>query len=466
MRTFAPRSVPRMIRILALSLVLLTVSSPFAAATQQPNIIWVMADDLGMGDLGCFGQKKIKTPNLDRMAAEGTRFTSAYCGTSVCAPSRASLMTGLHMGHCPIRANREVQPEGQMPLPKENPTVAELLKKAGYATGLFGKWGLGFPGSGGEPTNRGFDAFYGYNCQRKAHSYFPPELWRNDERVAIPENADGKRGAFSHDLITAEMLKWVRTQKSGPFFLFFAATPPHGSWEVPDFGEYAKENWNDTEKAFASQITRLDASVGQLLALLKEMGVEDHTLVIFTSDNGACESSGNHSIDFFDSNGPLRGAKRGMFEGSLRVPTIARWPGTVPAGKVSDAPWAFWDFLPTALDIAGSKVPDGLKVDGLSIASLLRGGEAPQRKCFYWELHERGSKQAVRFGDWKAVRDPFNAPVELYDLKSDPYETKNLAAEKPDLVAKAEDLLRTSRVDSPDFPLKASNAKGKAAKAK
>src|SRR5436190_1792079 len=273
-----------------------------ATAPSKPNIIWVMADDLGMGDLGCFGQTRIKTPNIDRMAAEGTRFTSTYCGTSVCAPSRASLMTGLHMGHCPIRANREVQPEGQKPLPLENPTVAELLKKAGYATGLFGKWGLGFPGSGGEPTKRGFDAFYGYNCQRKAHNYFPPELWRNDERVTIPENADGKRGAFSLDLITAEMLKWVGAQKDHPFYLFVAATPPHGDWEVPDFGIYAKENWNDTEKAFASQITRLDASVGQWLALLKEMGIDDHTLVIFTSDNGACETSGNHDIEFFDSN--------------------------------------------------------------------------------------------------------------------------------------------------------------------
>jgi arylsulfatase A len=216
------------------------------AAPSKPNIIWVMADDLGMGDLGCFGQKKIKTPNLDRMASEGTRFTSTYCGTSVCAPSRASLMTGLHMGHCPIRANREVQPEGQKPLPKENPTVAELLKKEGYNTGLFGKWGLGHPGSGSEPTKRGFDAFYGYNCQRKAHSYFPPELWRNDERVTIAENADGKRGAFSHDLITAEMLKWVRGQKDKPFYLFFAATPPHGKWEVPDPAPYANEPWNDT----------------------------------------------------------------------------------------------------------------------------------------------------------------------------------------------------------------------------
>jgi arylsulfatase A-like enzyme len=442
---------------------LLVLAVPLSAASSKPNIIWVMADDMGMGDLGCFGQTRIKTPNIDRMAAEGTRFTSTYCGTSVCAPSRASLMTGLHMGHCPIRANREIQPEGQMPLPKENPIVAELLKKEGYTTGLFGKWGLGFPGSGSEPTKRGFDAFYGYNCQRKAHNYFPPELWRIDERVAIPENADGKRGAFSLDLITAEMLKWVGAQKDKPFYLFFAATPPHGDWEVPDFGIYAKEDWNDTEKAFASQITRLDASVGLLLALLKKMGVDDRTLVIFTSDNGACESSGKHQLEFFDSNGPWRGAKRGMYEGSLREPTVARWPGTVPAGKVSDAPWAFWDFLPTALELAGSKVPDGMKVDGLSIAALLRGGAAPQRECFYWELHEGASKQAVRFGDWKAVRDPFNAPIELYDLKADPSETKNLASEHPDIIAKAEAFMLASRVDSPDFPFQVSKSKGKKA---
>jgi arylsulfatase A len=453
-------------KLLRLVLAFVLLLTAVSTAATKPNIIWIMADDLGMGDLGCFGQQKIKTPNLDRMASEGTRFTSTYCGTSVCAPSRASLMTGLHMGHCPIRANREVQPEGQKPLPKGNPTVAELLKKEGYSTGLFGKWGLGFPGSGGEPTKRGFDAFYGYNCQRKAHSYFPPELWRNDERVTIAENADGKRGAFSHDLITAEMLKWVRGQKDKPFYLFFAATPPHGKWEVPDPAPYANESWNDTEKAFASQVTRLDASVGQLLAALKEMGVDDRTLVIFTSDNGACETSGEHNIEFFNSNGPWRGAKRGMFEGSLRVPTIARWPGTVPAGKVSGAPWAFWDFLPTAVDLAGAKLPEGLKVDGLSIASLLRGAEEPQRECFYWELHERYSKQAVRFDNWKAVRDPFDAPVELYDLSADPYETKNLAAEKPDLVAKAEGFLKTSREENADFPLQTANAKGKSGKTK
>jgi arylsulfatase A len=376
-------------------------------------------------------------------------------------------MTGLHMGHCPIRANREVQPEGQKPLPLENPTVAEVLKTAGYSTGLFGKWGLGHPDSGSEPTKRGFDAFYGYNCQRKAHSYFPPELWRNDERVAIPKNADGKRGAFSHDLITAEMLNWVRTQKEKPFYLFFAATPPHGKWEVPDPAPYANEPWNDTEKAFASQVTRLDASVGQLLALLKEMNVDQRTLVIFTSDNGACESSGQHDLEFFNSNGPWRGAKRGMFEGSLRVPTIARWPGAIPAGKVSDVPWAFWDFLPTAAELAGAKLPGGQKLDGRSIASLLRGGDAPQRESFYWELHERYSKQAVRFGDWKAIRDPFNAPVQLYDLKSDPYETKDLARENPALVAKAESLLTASRTDHPDFPLQPpSQGKAKAKNAK
>lgn len=453
-----------LLRITLASLVLVCGLPLGAADPVKPNIIWIMADDLGMGDLGCFGQKKIQTPNIDRMAVEGTRFTSAYCGTSVCAPSRASLMTGLHMGHCPIRANREVQPEGQMPLPKENPTVAELLKKEGYATGLFGKWGLGFPGSGSEPTKRGFDAFYGYNCQRKAHDYFPPELWHNDERVTITENAGGRHGAFSHDLITTEMLKWVRAQKDHPFYLFFAATPPHGKWDVPDFSPYASENWNETEKAFAAQITRLDASVGQLLALIKEMGVDDHTLIIFTSDNGACEDSGQHTVEFFDSNGPWRGTKRGMYEGSLRVPTVARWPGVVPPGRVTDAPWAFWDFLPTALDLAGARLPTEMGIDGVSIAPLLRGGNAPPRELFYWELHEKASKQAVRFGDWKAVRDPFNEPIQLFDLKADPYETKDLASEKPDIVKMAEALLAKARTDSPQFPLQI--PKGRKGKAK
>ena len=262
------------------------------------------------------------------------------------------------------------------------------------------------------------------------------------------------------------MLKWVSAQKDHPFFLFFAATPPHGKWEVPDFSPYDHEDWNDTEKAFASQITRLDASVGQLLSVLKEMGVEQRTLVIFTSDNGASEDSGQHKVEFFDSNGPWRGTKRGMYEGSLRVPTVALWPGVVPAGRVSDAPWAFWDFLPTALELAGAAVPAGLSLDGVSLVSLLRGGEPAQRDYFYWELHEKGSRQAVRFGEWKAVRDPFNGPIQLFDLKSDPYETKDLSSEKPDLVAKAEALLRSGRTESPAFPLQTMKAKGKPAKQK
>ena len=430
-------------------------------AADKPNLIWIMADDLGWGDLGCFGQKKIKTPCLDRMAAEGILFTSAYCGTSVCAPSRASLITGLHMGHCPIRANREVQPEGQMPLPKAHVTVAELLQRAGYRTGLFGKWGLGFPGSGSEPTRRGFDTFYGYNCQRHAHGYYPQYLWRNDHREPLPCNAGGKQAQYSHDSITAEALRWVHAQRTQPFFLYFAVTIPHAQFQVPDCGPYANENWPEDEKRMASMITRLDRDIGRLFDLLKELQIDERTLVFFVSDNGAMGSYKEHDLEFFDSNGPFRGFKRSMYEGGLRVPAIARWPGRIKPGAVSDEPWAFWDFLPTAAEVAGFELPRDLQTDGVSIAPLLFGRSLPRRQYFYWELHEGPTQQALRFGDWKAVRTTINRPLELYDLRADRGETRDLAKERPELVAQAEALMKSARVDSADFPLRAPQAKSK-----
>jgi arylsulfatase A-like enzyme len=363
-------------------------------------------------------------------------------------------MTGLTMGHSPIRANREVQPEGQMPLPESYPTVAQMLQKNGYRTGIFGKWGLGFPGSGAEPNHRGFDEFFGYNCQRHAHSYYPTYLWHNDQKVDLSGNADGKRQQYSHDVIFDEAVKFVRASKDQPFFFYWAMTIPHQKYEPPDYGNYAKTDWPDAEKGFAAMVARMDRDVGRLLDLLAELKIDDRTLVIFVSDNGAAFDYEGHTMEFFNSNGELRGAKRGMYEGSLRSPSIARWPGKIKAGQVSDVPWAFWDFYPTAAEVAGTPVPADAKIDGKSILPLLLGEKFEPHESFYWELHEGAAKQAARWGNWKAVRNDINGPIEIYDLAADVNETKDLAGERPELVKKAEELMKSSRVDDPNFPLK------------
>jgi arylsulfatase A-like enzyme len=418
----------------------------------KPNIIFILGDDLAMGDLGCFGQKKIKTPNLDRMAAEGIRFTQLYTGTSVCAPSRVSLMTGLNMGHSPVRANREIaKGEGQMPIPAEMPTVAEVLKSAGYATACTGKWGMGMFGTTGSPLKKGFDHFFGYNCQRHAHSYFPLYLYSGDKKIEL----DGK--TYAQNLIADDTLKWVRAHAGGPFFLFFATTLPHGKYEIDDLGEYASKDWEKQAQAYAAMVTRLDSDVGRLLALVKELKLDDKTIVFFSAgDNGSSFDPEGKMNQFFDqqTEKQLRGYKRTMYEGGLRQGGIVRWPGKVPAGKVSDEPWAFWDFLPTCAELAGTKVPENAKTDGLSVVPALLGGEMPKRPYFYWELHEPHFMQAARFDNWKAVRPKLGAPVEIYDLQADPGEKNNLSASKPDIVAKAEQILKTARVDSPDWPLK------------
>ncbi len=378
-----------------------------ASAFAKPNIIFILSDDLAQGDLGCYGQKLIKTPNLDRMAKEGTRFTQGYCGTSVCAPSRSSLMTGLHSGHCPIRANREIQPEGQKPLPAGTITVAQILHDAGYATACCGKWGMGMFDTTGSPLKLGFDHFFGYNCQRHAHSYFPTYLYNDDQRFDLPGNTGKGIGkTYAQNLIAGETLQFVRNNKDRPFFLYYSITLPHGSHEIDDIGIYAKENWTLTQKSYAAQVTRLDSDVGRLLDLLKELKLDDNTLVMLAGDNGSSFDPKSEVGSLFDqaSNG-LRGFKRGLYEGALRQASLARWPGKVPAGRVSDEPWAFWDFLPTAAELAGAPLPAACKTDGLSLVSFLQGGPAPQRDHFYWELHEGTSLQAVRFGDWKAVRN-------------------------------------------------------------
>lgn len=440
-----------------LTLVVLAMACTARAADNKPNIIFILSDDIAQGDLGCYGQKLIKTPNLDRMAAEGTRFTQAYCGTSVCAPSRTSLLIGRHMGHSPVRANREIQPEGQMPLPADTVTVAQTLKDAGYATAVTGKWGMGMFDTTGSPRKKGFDHFFGYNCQRHAHSYFPTYLYNDDQRFPLEGN-DGKTvgKTYAQELIIRDTLKWIRGNKDQPFFLFHAVTLPHGRFEIDTVGQYADTNWTPLQKTYAAMVSRLDADVGQILDLLKELKIDEKTLVIFSGDNGSSFNPTSELGRHFDQTmgGRLRGFKRGMYEGALRQAAIARWPGQVPAGRVSDEPWAFWDFFPTAAELAGVKVPPQAKTDGLSLVSFLKGGPAPQRPYFYWELHEGKSIQAVRFGDWKAVRNGPSAAIELYDLKSDVGETKDLASQNPDIVAKAEQLMKQAREEDPNFPLR------------
>lgn len=441
------------------------------ALRERPNIIFILADDLGYGDLGCYGQQTIRTANLDRMAAEGMIFTDHYAGTCVCAPSRCSLMTGLHTGHTYIRGNSEVQPMGQLPLPAETVTLPKLLKQAGYATALIGKWGLGGPDSTGTPNRQGFDEFFGYLCQRHAHNYYPEFLFRNEERVPLgnevtpvnpPSGVATKRVQYSHDLFTAAALDFVGRRRREPFYLYLAYTIPHANneagnegMEVPSYSPYANENWPAPQKGYAAMITRMDTDIGRLLARLKVVGLDGKTLVLFSSDNGP-HKEGGADPEFFDSNGPLRGQKRDLYEGGIRVPLIARWPGHIAAGSGTNHVCAFWDFLPTCCDLAGVAPPAG--IDGLSILPTLLGKPQEQgpHQYLYWEFHEQGKKQAVRMGDWKAVRlnvakDP-DSPIELYNLKDDLGEQHNVAAEHPDIVQQMADIMKTARAPSEHWP--------------
>ncbi len=427
---------------------------------RPPNIILIVADDLGYGDLGVYGQEQILTPRLDQMAAEGLRFTQFYSGSTVCAPSRASLMTGLHMGNSPIRDNSEIRPMGQAPLPDNSTTMAEVLKEAGYATGLIGKWGLGAPGSEGHPNRQGFDYFFGYLCQRHAHNFYTDFLFRNEERVPVegnvmpdPPSGDGAgealvKATYSHDLLAEEALRFVDEHADRPFFLALTLTIPHANneagergMEVPDLGPYADLDWPEPQKGHAAMISRMDADVGRLVDKLKARGIDEHTLVVFTSDNGPHREGGNDP-EFNDSNGVLRGFKRDLYEGGIRVPAILRWPGVVTPGEVSDHVVAFWDLLPTLAELAGVSAPEG--IDGVSIASILLGKGTPEEPPYrYWEYQE---KRAVRLGDWKGVKIG-DAPWELYDLAADVSETTDLAADRPDVVARIEEAAREAMAE-------------------
>ena len=446
---------------------------PEESNSRPPNVIYLLADDLGYGDLGRYGQRLIRTPNLDRLATEGMVFTQHYAGSTVCAPSRASLMGGLHTGHTVIRGNREVQPEGQHPIPDSRITLAERMREAGYRTAAIGKWGLGAPETEGVATRQGFDYFFGYNGQREAHSYYPDHLWRNEERVDLEGNRAGARGIYSHDLLVEEVLRFVREAAGAPFFLYVPFTIPHAGLDVPEnsmaqylgqFEETPSEKQgryiaqSTPRAAFAGMVSRLDQDIGRIVDLVDDLGLSERTLIIFSSDNGP-HQEGGADPDFFGSRGGLRGFKRDLYEGGIRVPMIVRWPGVVAQGSETNHVSAFWDLTPTLLELAGA--PTAPNLDGLSFVPTLRGEVQEAHDYLYWEFHpsyyhDQIWKQAVRMGDWKGVR--LTGPVgsesltELYDLASDPAELRDVAGSHPDVVAQLVQVMREAHAPSELFP--------------
>ena len=443
------------------SLLSLTAAPLWAQTSAKPNIIFVLADDLGYGDLGCFGQQKIKTPNLDALAASGIRFTHAYAGSTVCAPSRCCLHTGKHTGHTRVRGNIKIP--GEVPLEPGDVTVAKVLKKAGYRTGIFGKWALGLLGSPGYPLDQGFDEWFGFFSQSHAHNYYPEHLLDGRGSLQLTGNSGTQKKDYAPDVIHRRALAFLRKQTAAqPFFLYLPTTIPHANnelgrdtqngQEVPEDAPYSGQGWPQVEKNFAAMVTHLDTQVGELMAVLREKGMEKNTLVIFTSDNGP-HKEGGHNSDFFDSNGPLRGTKRDLYDGGIRVPAMAAWPGRIRAGQTSDQPWAFWDFLPTAAELAGAPVP--ADIDGVSLVPTLLGqGSQRQHEYFYWEFHEGGFTQAIRMGQWKAVRLKGKTEVELYDVTADGGEARNVAVEQPELCRKVLALMKAARTEHPLFPVK------------
>jgi arylsulfatase len=442
---------------------------------RRPNLVLIVADDLGVGELGCYGQKKVETPRLDTLAREGLRFTRFYAAAPVCAPARCSLMTGLHGGHAYVRDNREFPEEGQLALPAGTVTLPRLLQEAGYETAMVGKWGLGGPRTSGEPNAQGFDQWFGYYCQRQAQTFYPDHLWRDGKRVPLDGNReDGVTGTqYAHDLFLEEIERFLRKPHEKPFFLYLPFTLPHLALqpeeedleryrdrfeETPYRGENGYLPHATPRAAYAAMISRLDRDVGRVLDLLAEIGAEEDTLVLFVSDNGPTPDAGGVDTRFFRSTAGLRGRKGSLYEGGIRVPLIARWPGRVPAGKTSTWMGAHYDLMPTLLEVAGAAVPGGL--DGLSFASVLKEGElrgerAPEHEFLLWEFHGYGGQQAVRLGRWKGVR--FNlldelTPLELYDLEASERETKDVAVAHPDVVAKLLSILEREHRPSREFP--------------
>ena len=437
---------------------------------QKPNVIYILADDLGYGDIEPYGQKIIKTPHLTQMAHEGMLFTQHYAGTTVSAPSRGSLMTGMHTGHSQIRGNKEIAPEGQQPMEANTFTIGKLMQESGYTTGIFGKWGLGYPSSPSVPSKMGFNEFYGYNCQRQAHSYYPDHLWKNDEVIVLEGNQNGERNTYSQELIHQEALQFIRNNKDKPFFAMLTYTLPHAELNLPHDSIYQiYENmfeetpytggYHDSEKpraSFAAMVSLLDKYVGDVMQELKELGIDDNTIVIFTSDNGP-HMEGGADPEFFNSNGPLRGVKRDVYEGGIRVPMIVRYPNHVKAGTTTNHISAFWDIMPTLADITHSAIPTNEVTDGISfLPTLLDKGKQKEHEYLYWEFHEGGGRLALREGDWKM--DVLNAiskdkeKIELYNLADDLGETNNLANANPEKTKQMYDKLKSIRTVSDNFP--------------
>ena len=477
----------------------IAISFATAATAAPPNIVFILADDLGYSEAGCYGQKLIKTPNIDRLAAEGMRFTRNYSGNAVCAPSRCVLMTGKHPGHAYIRNNSEVKPEGQKPIPDTEVTVAEILKEQGYATGAFGKWGLGAPGSEGDPIKQGFDRFFGYNCQRHAHSYYPSYLWSNDERIELkndppinghakmPEGADTsdprtydqfKGQDYAPDHINEQALKFIRDHKEQPFFLYYPTVIPHVALHVPDeeLEPYLALGWNDPpftkakgygytphftpRAAYAAMITRMDRYIGRVLDLLDELELTDNTLVVFSSDNGTTHLGLEVDYEFFESVKPLRGLKGSLYEGGVRVPLIVRWPGRVSAGSTSDYVTGFEDWLPTLAGVADGMIPES--IDGVDLLPALTGAPAKDRQLLYREFSGYGGQQAVWSGKWKAIRQNLrprkgepDMTVQLYDLSTDVSESRDVASEFPEVAKRLATLMSDQHTPSQLFPMAA-----------
>jgi arylsulfatase A len=452
-----------------------SVSGQSAPAVTLPNIILIVADDLGNGDLGCYGQRKIATPNIDALAAKGMLFKQFYAGTSVCAPSRASLMTGLHTGHTPVRGNREVQPEGQFPLPAHTLTIASMLKQQGYVTGDFGKWGLGYVGSTGDPLKQGFDYFFGYNCQRQSHNYYPDHLWKQDQQVKFDLNRNDNFHDYAPDIIQRQARSFIRENRSKPFFLYLSYTLPHAALQVGDdslFNAYknkfneqpvpVKEPWDGTgyapqaypHAAYATMVGKLDQYVGEVMKDVEENGLSPNTIVIFTSDNGPHKEGGNDP-EFFNSNMGLRGFKRDLYEGGIRVPMIVSWPGTIKPGMKSEHVGAFWDLLPTFAALSKTTLRE--YTDGVSFLPELIGQRQQSHELLYWEFHEGGGSQAVRMDQWKGVRRQVvadaNAPVELYDLKHDAAEKNDISKKYPEIIRRMRIVMEQQHVENENFPL-------------
>jgi len=453
-------------------------SSSGRQTNSRPNIIYILADDLGYGDLGCYGQTIIKTPHIDQLAAGGMRFTRHYAGCTVSAPSRSSLVTGLHTGHTPIRGNKGHQPEGQFPQPGNTYTIGKMLQAGGYVTGCFGKWGLGYPGSEGAPENQGIDEFFGFNCQTLAHSYYPYYLWHNKDTVWLKGNEGFRMEEYAQDVIHQEALNFIRSNKERPFFAFLTYILPHAELinpadsilemyqgqflETPFQGVDSGPNYRKGPYAsslhpkadFAAMVTRLDAYVGEIMAELKKLGLDKNTVVMFTSDNGP-HREGGADPDFFKSYGPLRGVKRDLYEGGIRVPMIAWYPAKIKAESVTDHISAFWDVMPTLAELTGTKAAE--YTDGISFTPVMFGKSKQKKHDYlYWEFHEQGGKIAVMKGDWKAIWLNVNRPeqtiVELYDLSKDIREDQNVAEQYPEIVAELDQLMRGSRVDVETFP--------------